>query len=316
VRSVWPEHGIRRALLDFLIRRGSRAVIAWRWPWPRRKPFERSALQLYSIGGGLGDELMCTPIFREIRRRNPGCRITFFSRFPEIFRSNPHLDVVRPFSAEVARKADPLWYVPKPPRPLITLMAECVGLEFSADRVEPPQIEPSATVRNNVEAIPRPRIVIQPQASRWTPNKQWPVESWTALIGQLTQRFEVIEVGTDTLFAGQEFGERFHTFAGATSLIDLAWVISQADVFVGPPSSGMHLANAFEIPTVAIFGGFEDPRGYDYPWAASLFSPVECAPCWLETPCPFDRKCLRLIQPEQVLQAIEKAIAAARPVNS
>ncbi len=309
----WQRQKMARRTRRWLVSRGSAGYIRWRWPWPLKKPWQRAHLRLVTYGGGLGDELLCTPIFREIRRRNPRCHLTFVSRHPEIFQGNTHLDCVEPFSPEKAAHAIYLGYdaVLPPPRPLVTLLAECVGLELSANRLEPPQVEPSPMVRARVAAIPAPRVVIQPQASGWTPNKQWPVESWKTLVAQLTEHCDVIEVGMHSLFAGEDFGPRFHSLNGATSVAEFAWVISQATVFVGPPSGGMHCANAFGIPTIAIFGGYEAPDGYDYPWVARFFTPVECAPCWLETLCPYDRKCLCAIQPDQILRAILKAVEKA-----
>lgn len=309
---VGPHGKLVGRLRRWLVFRGSRGGIRWRWPWPLRKPWQRARLRLVSHGGGIGDELLCTPIFREIRRRNPRCHVTFLSRYPEIFRSNPHLDAVEQFFPASAAQAIYLKYtgVLPPPRPLLTMMAECVGLSLVSDQLERTEVEPSPEVRARLAAIDGVRIVIQPQASRWTPNKQWPVESWKRLVALLVERFEVIEVGTQALLEEENFGPRFHSFAGATSMAEFGWVISQAAVFVGPPSGGMHFANAFQIPTVAILGGYEAPDGYNYPWAQRFFTPVECAPCWLTTPCPFDLKCLRAIRPEDVARAVVKAVAA------
>jgi ADP-heptose:LPS heptosyltransferase len=69
----------------------------------------------------------------------------------------------------------------------------------------------------------------------------------------------------------------------------------------------MHFANAYRIPTVAILGGYEAPDAHNYPWAKRFFTPVECAPCWLTTPCPYDLKCLHAIRPEEVHRAVVKA---------
>ena len=294
------------------IRKGGAVYIRWRWPWPLRKPFERASIRLYSLGGGVGDELMCTPIFREIRRRNPQCRITYLSRYPEMFRSNPNVDAVEPYAADALRGAVQLSYLPvlPPPRPLITLMAECVGLELHAEQLDPPAVTPSEEIRRKVEAIAGPRILVQPRASQWTPNKKWPAESWRALIVKLTEQFEVIEVGTQPLFPGEDFGPRFHSFAGGTALADFVWMIGQGSVFVGPPSGGMHIANAFQIPSVIIFGGYESPAGYFFPRTDALYSCVPCAPCWLTTPCPYDLKCLRAITPERVFRAVGEAAGA------
>lgn len=315
---VWRRERIIMPLRRWLALRGSRGAVNWRWPWPLRKPWQRARLRLCSHGGGIGDELMCTPTFREIKRLNPQCHITFLSRYPEIFKSNPHLDAVERFSLEEAASAVYLQYnlVLPPPRPLVTLMAECVGLSLKSSQLEPPKVEPSAAIRERLARISHPRIIIQPQASQWTPNKQWPLPYWKRLIEMLVERYDVLEVGMQPIFAGENFGPRFHVFAGGTTMQDFAWIVSQGTLFVGPPSGGMHLANAFQIPTVAILGGYEAPDGYDYPWAARFFTPVECAPCWLTTPCPFGWKCLHAIQPEAVFRAVIKAMEAAVPPPS
>ena len=308
---AWRWAKISVAVRGYFLAKSGATYIRWRWPWPLRKPFERAAIRLYSLGGGVGDELMSTPVFREIRRCNPACRITYLSRYPEMFRANPHLDAVEEFSVEGSRSAFELSYLPvyPPPRPLITLMGECVGLEMTATQLDPPDVSPSAEVREKIAAIAGPRIVVQPRASAWTPNKAWPAESWRVLIAMLTERFEVIEVGTQPLFPGHDFGSRFHSLAGATSLTDFVWIMSQGQVFVGPSSGGMHIANAFRVPSVIIFGGYESPVGYGYP-GATFYSPVPCAPCWTTVPCPYDLKCLRMIAPETVFAAVCAAAGA------
>lgn len=302
----WKRMQIRAWWMRTLRRAAGRAFIRVRWPWPLRKPWQRDRLRIASFGGGVGDEMMCTPIFREIKRRNPRCRVTFLSRHPELHRGNPHLDEVEPFSPDHAGGVYWLTYGPihPPPRPLIELMAECIGLDFMSRELDPPALEPPPEIRRAIDAIPAPRIVIQPLSSRWTPNKNWPAESWAELVAMLAAKFDVIEVGGETLFPGREFGPRFHNFCGRTDLAGFAHAIRSAAVFIGPVSSGMHLANAFKVPAVVIYGGYESPAGHDYPNTVALYSPVPCAPCWLGSDCPYDRKCLRMIEPKRVFEIV------------
>ena len=111
------------------------------------------------------------------------------------------------------------------------------------------------------------------------------------------------------------WGARFHSFAGATTLEEFAWIISQAAVFVGPSSGGMHLANAFQVRSVIIFGGYESPEGYQYPRTQAFDSAVSCAQCWLTTPCPYKLKCLTAIHPEDVFRAVRAAALEAGRFN-
>ena len=300
----WQIARFKLLVNGLLTRLGPRVFIAVHWPWPLRKPYQRKRLRLQASGGGIGDELMCTPIFSEIKRRNPGCHITFITRFPDFFRAHPDLDEVVLSDGTPDRSAIRFayHYMIPPPRPLMSLMGECVGLAMNFDRLTPPPITPSSEIREALKSTGRQRVVIQPRSSRWTTNKNWPEEKWRALIGLLASRFEVIEVGHDPLFAEGEFGNHYRSFAGKTDLTDLAYIISQADLFIGPSSGGMHLANAFKVKSVILFGGYESPEGYRYPQTRSFYTPVPCAPCWKRS-CPYDIQCLRAIEPENVFAA-------------
>ena len=292
----------------FLAHRGPRVFIALHWPWPFKKPWQRRRLTV-TTAGGIGDELMAATVCAEIKRRNPSCSIRFVSRYPEMFEGV--VDEVERHDPARTRRALLLKYhhVIPPPRPLVTLMAECAGLEFRTPKLIAPRVSASEALQAEIECVPRPRIAVQPISSKWTPNKTWPVEHWRALLSQLSTLGHVIELGTETMFPNRrtEFGERYHSFAGRTSPAEFGWIISKCDLFIGPSSGGMHLANAFGIPSLIIFGGYESPDGYNYP-STNFYTPVECAPCWLTTNCPYGWKCLHAISPEAVFGAARNAI--------
>lgn len=308
----------RRFLLWFfgkLARVGPRFHIHARWPWPIRKPWRRERLHIYPIEGGLGDELMCSPILAEIKRRNPQCEITFCSRYPAMFEGNPHIDHLETLQLGVNDKGHGLIYrnAKPPPRPLMDMMAECVGLIMKRVVFTPPDLKNvSPDLKAAVDAIPEPRIVIQPKPGHWTPNKEWPVEHWRELIGNLLDDYNVIEVGEESVFKDLK-SPRFHRFAGKTNLTEFACIISKATLFLGAPSSGMHFAGAFNIPASIVFGGYESPAGYRYKLKNTFYNPVPCAPCWLTTPCPFDHKCLRGIEPARVIDGVRASMKSISP---
>ncbi len=283
-----------------LTRMGPRAFIGFHWPWPVRKPYMRPALTVRPLGSGLGDELMCLPVFEEIKRRNPGCRITFVTRHPDFFRGQREVDEVVKGGPGV--RALKLTYGPivPPRRPLISLMGECVGIRARFPRIPPPRVNASEAVRKTIESLARPLLVVQPLASGWTTNKNWPLGYWKECARSLAAEYQVVEVGTEPVLPTEGMGSRFSSMAGRTSLDDLAYIISEADLFIGPSSSGMHLANAYGVPALIIFGGYESPGGYEYENVHPLYTPVPCAPCWRQT-CPYELKCLHAIAPGTVV---------------
>jgi ADP-heptose:LPS heptosyltransferase len=270
-----------------------------------RKPYQRDSLILKPVGGGIGDELMCLPVFEEIKRRNPACRITFVTRRPDFFREHPAIDAVCEESPRALTLA--YHYALPPPRPLMTLMSECAGIIGDFTKINAPPLRPSDEVRALIDALPRLPVVIQPLASQWTTNKSWPLESWELLIRDLLKDGPVLEIGTEPAFPAETFPPGFVSMAGRTTIEDLAYVISRARLFIGPSSGGMHLANAYGVKSVIIFGGYESPEGYHYPFASALYTPVECAPCWRQT-CPYNLKCLRAITPERVASEARRAL--------
>jgi ADP-heptose:LPS heptosyltransferase len=116
----------------------------------------------------------------------------------------------------------------------------------------------------------------------------------------------VIEIGEHS-----QVGERFATpnyidLRGRTDLGELVASIAAADILVAPVSGPVHIASAVRTPAVVILGGYEQPENTAYPGNKVLYTPIECSPCWLKTPCPIDRECLRRISPESVREAIEE----------
>lgn len=274
-----------------------------RWPWPFTKPYQRRRLVLRPPGGGVGDELMFMSILKEIKRRNSRCHITYLSHFPELLEGNPNVDELRPFTSENAILAlhtnyDELVY--PPPRPLVTIMAEHLGMLFFSSRVEFAVPDVPDSFRQEIAALPRPLVVVQTAAAGFLPNKEWFPERWVALVQSLSNHAFVVEVGKKTMVDRVPVPSHFKSYAGRTSLKEFLYLVSRADVFVGPVSSGMHAANAFGVPSVIIYGGYESPEVHQYANVHPFYTPVPCAPCWLHTPCPCQLKCMEAISADEV----------------
>jgi ADP-heptose:LPS heptosyltransferase len=284
--------------------RGARII---RWPVAGFAPCHQKELHI-SRGDGLGDVLMCTPAIRELRRLNPDCRVTFYTNFPDLVEGLPFIDCVRPV-VEAVRNTHWLTYEPSlpPRRHLARIIGDTLGVNVRDVRpscmVRPELVE---RYRQDWIGLPRPFIVVTRCASAFTPNKDWPDALWDDLLARLTARATVIEVGGRLSEASVVPAGSYLDLRGQTTLPELVALITAADLHIAPVTGTVHIAAAVGVPTVVIYGGYEPPVCTEYPGNIGLYSPVECAPCWLKTPCPYSKKCLHMITPDQVEAALDR----------
>ncbi|WP_050029999.1 glycosyltransferase family 9 protein [Verrucomicrobium sp. BvORR034] len=267
-----------------------------------RARFLPSNLSTYSVAGGLGDELMIWGVLQSFAARRPSARVTFHSRFAEVLKQVPSTIQVIPYDAgNLPKGSTGLGYVGKTQQSINEQMASRLGLVPDKYPIPLPSF-PTGTPGGQYPTAGR-IIVIQPVASAWTPNKQWPLAYWTKLVESLPPDVTVVELGQSSFFTTPPRHPHFVSIAGSTSVSAYLAAISHATVFVGPPSSGMHVAHAYGVPSVIVVGGYEAPV-YPYPLAIQLHTNMPCSPCWLCSACPYDRACLRKINPEVVLDAV------------
>jgi heptosyltransferase-2 len=96
---------------------------------------------------------------------------------------------------------------------------------------------------------------------------------------------------------------RTAVLSGATTIRELMAAIKRCHVLLTNDTGPMHIAAAFGVPVVAIFGPTDwrttSPFGAQH---ALLRHPVECAPCMLRE-CPIDHRCMTGVTVEQVSEA-------------
>lgn len=262
-----------------------------------------------SKAGGLGDELMALGVAQAAKRIYPSWKCVFHTRHFTLLKDAPGLDGIVEFEPHVQPNRIELTYRSKSNHSLNQQMAVQLGIDPPDYRIELPRFmewPSNSTVRDR-----RVKLAIQTDSSGWTPNKDWPQSHWLEFIESLPSNWVITELGRETLFVEPPKHPGFQSYSGKTSLVEYARMIQKADLFIGPPSGGMHVAHAYKRPSVIIVGGYESNH-YPYPLARQLGTNLPCAPCWLRSPCPYDRQCLKVITPAQVLQ---EAIALL-PQNS
>lgn len=91
--------------------------------------------------------------------------------------------------------------------------------------------------------------------------------------------------------------------AGKTSVRQLMALIKRCNFFITNDSGPMHIAAAFGVPVVAIFGP-TDHKGTSpcSDKAVIVRQAVDCAPCKLRS-CPTDHRCMTAVSADDVVQA-------------
>ena len=279
----------------------ARAVL---YPNPWTSP-SRARVAHIARDAGIGDVVLCTPGLRALKAANPGGRVIFYTKFPELVRGLPYIDEVLPFEdrPDGTPYMEYTKVVPSPAH-IAQLLGDRMGVRVIDTRPDC-VVDPAAVTayRAAWAHLPRPWVVVVRRASRFTPNKDWPMAAWDRLVTELCGWAGVIEIGSreDEIVPPPT---NHLDLRGATTTAGMVAALAAADIHAGPVSGPLHIAAALRTPSVVVIGGYEHPDNTHYDGNIEFYTQVACAPCWLRTPCPFDIACLRAIQAADVAAAI------------
>lgn len=98
--------------------------------------------------------------------------------------------------------------------------------------------------------------------------------------------------------------------AGTLNVRELMALIERCNFFISNDSGPMHIAAAFSVPLVAIFGPTDHRATYPFSGNSVVVrKDVDCAPCH-KRECPTDHRCMKAVLAEDVVAAAEKLITA------
>ncbi|WP_298930828.1 lipopolysaccharide heptosyltransferase II [uncultured Ramlibacter sp.] len=153
--------------------------------------------------------------------------------------------------------------------------------------------------------------------AEYGPAKRWPAAHFAQLAGLLDQPTVLLGSGKEAPLceeiAAQAGPGKCLNLAGKTSLMEAFALIAGARAVVSNDSGLMHVAAAFGVPQVAVYGSsspLHTPPLNDKARVLWLKDdpayqpPLDCAPCF-ERDCPLGHtRCLLDITPQRVLQAL------------
>jgi hypothetical protein len=272
------------------------------------------------FGESPGDDMLATAVLREMHDRGMS-RPWYGSNYPDLFAGNPHVERVVPMSSQfghLLRKLGRVVYdlgykvpndndrsTPVPPEHLVAMMARNAGLSGHIDvcphlHLSETEIAAGRIVDNQIAIMSTGMNAKMPMA-----NKQWPPERFQQVVDALRDRFNFVQLGVN----GDVPLEGVTQLCGKKSIRESAAVLKNSLCFVGTVGFLMHLARAVDCRSVIIYGGRETPSQSGYIANENLYSAVPCSPCWLINRCDFDRKCLKMIEADAVIAALETQLS-------
>jgi len=165
-----------------------------------------------------------------------------------------------------------------------------------------------------------PALVLCPGAE-FGPAKQWPEKHYAAVAQDYLQKgWQVWLLGSRKDYAVAEqikaqIPDSDHhglrNLCGVTSLGEAVLLLGQAAAVVSNDSGLMHVAAALQRPLVVVYGSTSP--GFTPPLAervATLSLALSCSPCF-KRECPLQHlNCLRQLEPESVLAALDRLLSA------
>jgi ADP-heptose:LPS heptosyltransferase len=260
---------------------------------------------VYHGGGGIGDDLLCTCVFRELKKRGAS-NIVIRTWHGSLFQRNPDVDtIIRkkiPIVAPLMVHGLNLFQLtyPKPVgEHILAFLCRLAGITGEVALRPYIFLRPAETAAGRL--FDR-QFAIQSSclaASHPSKNKEWYPERFQEVAGRLQGEGRLIQLGSpsDPPIQGAL------DLRGKTTLRQSAAILAQSFVFIGLEGFLMHLARAVDCRAVIVFGGRLRPAHFGYVAHRNLIGATPCSPCWLDNSCDYGRECMKIISVEAVVSA-------------
>jgi heptosyltransferase-2 len=160
---------------------------------------------------------------------------------------------------------------------------------------------------------PRPTLGINPGAT-YGSAKRWYPDKFAAVARVLSTHYDIILFGgPNEVEMAKDIemnlsGIAVCNMAGKTSIEQLCAMIGGLDMFITNDSGPMHVAAAYQVPTIAIFGPTNHTETSQWRNKKSVIvrHAMECSPC-MKRECPLKHhECMTSITAQEVIEAVKK----------
>ena len=279
--------------------------------------YGRPTGRVFRFGGGLGDHLLVSSVFRELQGRQETGN-WMLSDHPDIFLENPDISRVIPDNWRTEKFCEKLGYAPTtlsygtwindpdqivpPKKHIIAEILERAGI--AGDVELRPYFPAVQTVSPELHSQSDTVCIQGANTASTTPmlNKQWSEKHFEEVGSMLSCRYKMVQLG----LPGESDISAAEDLRGALSIIQTAEMLAQSRFFIGQVGFLMHLARAVGTRSIIVYGGREKAWQSGYPCNENLETNPGCAPCWRNSGCEYDRKCLSDITVQNLLDAVDR----------
>jgi heptosyltransferase-2 len=168
----------------------------------------------------------------------------------------------------------------------------------------------------------RPTLGINPGAT-YGSAKRWYPQRFAEAAAAMSESHDIVIFGSaqerdiagDIALCLEERGvKNYSNLAGETDIAELCSHIAGLSLFVTADSGPMHIAAAYKIPTVAIFGPtrHRETAQWRNPDGIILRRDMDCAPC-MKRECPLKtHECMKAIGAQEVVAQLQKLASRAQ----
>ncbi len=294
----------------------------------------------------LGDTVMTTPCIEEIVKIYPNAKITFFGSFVSTQAMSEHPNALNLKVDESKKSKSRLLWLYKTSKVLgeldlaISFRSSVVSyiflwflnakkkFQYKKNIYSGHQVQKYATFISDslhVEIIPKdlklyqkpymykkPTLGINPGATYGSAKRWYPQEFAKVAMYFIKDYDIVIFGGPNEVDIANEVeslinNENVKNLAGKTSINELVSKIAGLCAFITNDSGPMHIAAAYKVPTVTLFGPtrYDETSQWQNPNGYIISHNLKCAPC-MKRVCPLKtHECMKGIKAEEVIKTLE-----------
>lgn len=187
-----------------------------------------------------------------------------------------------------------------------------------------------SNVDNVTDAIPKLKLYIEPKSfsnpslginagATYGSAKRWYPERFAKVASHFSQTHDIIIFGGENEVAmAQEIEQNllslgvknFTNLAGRTTVEELCASIGGCSLFLTNDSGPMHVAAAYQVPTLSIFGPtrYKETSQWGNEKSILVRHEMECSPC-MQRECPLKHhECMKSITAQEVTEAMQKLL--------